>query len=85
LKRGPGHGRLLATFDLFVPALDLHLRCSWLRDDRGREYVGLPKVKITAPDGKIHLKSLVRWSTARAEERFQRSALRALHTLLAHT
>jgi hypothetical protein len=84
LRRNPNPvSRHLGSVSFFIPACDLHLVCSWLRDDRGRERVGMPRVRVEAPDGKIHHKTLAHWHSAQSEERFQRLALRALHELIA--
>jgi hypothetical protein len=85
LKRSPGTGRLLGSVSFYVPSLQLHLWCRWERDDRGNERIVMPRLEIEAPDGKRHRKTLLRWGTAQAEERFQREALRALHQLIAAT
>ena len=85
LKRNPEFGRHLGSFQLWLPTLDLHLAVAWVRDQRGREFVGMPRIRVEAPDGKIHFKRLARWGSARAEDRFQRAALAALHTLIART
>jgi hypothetical protein len=85
LKRSTAPGRILGSVDLFVPTFQLHMHCLWLRDLRGNERVSLPRVKVETPNGHQHNKSLMRWATAEAEERFQRAALRAIHLLIAAT
>jgi hypothetical protein len=84
LKRAAGPGRVLGSVDLFIPLFSLHMHCLWLRDERGNERVSLPRVKVETPNGHQHNKSLMRWATAEAEERFQRAALRAIHLLISN-
>jgi hypothetical protein len=85
LKLATSFGRLLGSVSLFIPAFELHVACRWVRDERGNERVIPLRVKVEAPDGKIHNKSVIRWGTAQAEERFQRAGLKALHKLIAKT
>jgi hypothetical protein len=85
LKLSHRPGRKLGSVSLFIPSFGLHLFCSWERDERGRERVGMPRTLVTTPDGRVHRKSLARWATAAAEARFQRSALGAIHEYLART
>lgn len=85
LKRNPEFGRHLGSFQLWLPTFDLHLSCAWIRDQRGNEHVGMPRVRVTAPDGRTHHKRLARWGSARSEENFQRAALSALHKLIANS
>jgi hypothetical protein len=85
LKRATSFGRLLGSVSFYIPSCQLHLWCQWVRDDRGHERVVLPRLEVEAPDGKLHRKTLVRFATAEAEERFQCEALRALHQLIAKT
>jgi hypothetical protein len=75
-------GRLIASVDLSIPDFDLHLVCQVLRDRQGNTYVGMPRVRVEAPDGKIHHKTLARWGSAKSEQRFQRAALVAIGELL---
>jgi hypothetical protein len=82
LKRNSSPGRVLGSFDLYIPSFQLHLHCTWQRDNRGRERVGMPRVRVETPNGQMHLKTLARWGSAIAEEMFQRAGLRALHQLL---
>jgi hypothetical protein len=76
---------VIGSVDLYIPSLDLHLHCTWLRDERGRERLGMPRTKVETPDGQTHLKTLACWGSAAAEERFQKEGLRALHQLIAAT
>jgi hypothetical protein len=85
LKRAPDCGRLLGSASFYIPSLQLHLWCRWVRDGRGNERIVLPHVEVDAPDGKRHHKTLIRFATAEAERRFQRAGLRALHELIANT
>jgi hypothetical protein len=85
LKRATALGKVLGSVDLFLPSFDLHVHCRWLRDERGNERIGLPRIKVETPDGKIHHKTLARWGTSQSEERFQRAALAALHQLISNT
>jgi hypothetical protein len=85
LKRGARSSRVLGSVDFFLPDLDLHLHCTWLRDGRGYERVSMPRTKVETPDGRTHLKTLARWGSADAEERFQRAALQAIRELIART
>jgi len=85
LKRATRPGRLLGSVDFFLPDLDLHVHCRWLRNERGREYVSMPRSKVETPDGRFHLKTLARWGSAIAEARFQHAALGAIHQLIAAT
>ena len=78
-------GDLIASVDLHIATFDLHLVCRVLRDRRGNVYVGMPRVKIEAPDGKLHFKTLARWGSAQSEERFQRAARAAIGELLGKT
>ena len=57
LKRNPEFGRHLGSFQLYLPDFDLHVSCAWLRDQRGNEHVGMPRVRVTAPDGKVPLQT----------------------------
>jgi hypothetical protein len=77
-KRATRPGQLIAAVELFIPCFELHLSCRLLRDDRGHQRLDLPRVKVEDPAGKIHHKSLLRWHTAQAEQRFQRLALAAV-------
>jgi hypothetical protein len=84
LKRSSYLGPTLGSLDLFVPTPGpLHVHCHWGRDQRGRERIVLPRVKIETPSGALHFKSLLRWHLGAFDERFQKSALRALHELIA--
>jgi hypothetical protein len=76
---------LIASVDLHLPDLDLHLNCRVLRDRQGNTYVGMPRVKVEAPNGKIHHKTLARWGSAKSEQRFQTAALEAIDQLLCKT
>jgi hypothetical protein len=71
-------GKLVAAVEFFVVDFSLHLSCRLLRDDRGHQRIGLPRVEVPDPSGRIHRKTLVRWSTAQAEARFQRLGLAAI-------
>jgi hypothetical protein len=84
LKRAPNFGRLLGSVSFYIPSLQLHLWCRWLRDGAGNERIVMPRLEVEAPDGKRHHKTLVRFATAEAEQRFQRAALRALHLLISN-
>jgi hypothetical protein len=75
-------GSLIASVVLNIPAFDLHLVCQVRRDRQGNTYVSMPRVKVEAPDGKIHHKTLARWGSASSEQRFQRAALAAIGELL---
>jgi hypothetical protein len=83
LKRSPNFGRVLGSASFYIPSLELHLWCRWERDDRGNERIALPRLVIETPNGARHRKTLVRFATEKAELRFQRAALRALHRLIA--
>ena len=85
LKRSTRPGSLIASVDLHLPDLDLHLNCRVLRDRQGNTYVAMPRVKVEAPDGKIHHKTLARWGTVQSAQRFEAAALRAIHELIAKT
>jgi hypothetical protein len=85
LKRATAPGLVLGSVDLHIPAFDLHLHCAWLRDQRGNERVSMPRSKVETPGGHMHLKTLARWGTSQSEQRFQRAALAAIHTLLARS
>jgi hypothetical protein len=85
LKRATAHRRILGSVDLHIPALDLHLHCTWLRGPNGSERLGMPRTKVETPNGRTHLKTLARWGTAQSEERFQRAGLKALHELITAT
>jgi hypothetical protein len=84
LKRAPSFGRLLGSASFYIPSLQLHLWCRWLRDDRGSERIVMPHLDVEAPDGTRHRKTLVRFATAAAEQRFEREALRAIHLLISN-
>jgi hypothetical protein len=84
LKRASFIGPILGSLDLFIPSPEsLHIHCVWQRNERGHERILLPRVKVETPHGAIHHKSLMRWHVGAADERFQASALAALHRLLA--
>jgi hypothetical protein len=85
LKRATALGKVLGSVDLFLPSFDLYVHCAWLRDNRGNERIGLPRIRVETPDGRVHRKTLARWGTHQSEEQFQRAALRALHELIANT
>jgi hypothetical protein len=78
-------GKLIAAVELFVVDFSLHLSCRLLRDDRGHQRIGLPRVEVPDPSGRIHRKTLVRWSTAQAERRFQRLGLAAIDEFRRHS
>ena len=84
LKRAPDFGPLLGSASFYIPSLQLHLWCRWVRDGRGNERIVMPRLEVEAPDGKRHHKTLIRFATAEAERRFQREALRAIHLLISH-
>src|SRR5215469_11100209 len=67
LKRSREFGKFLGSFDLHLPQFDLYLHCCWRRNDRGDEYIDLPKTKVVTPAGHTHLKRLVRFATAAAD------------------
>lgn len=77
--------RHLGSVDLFIPCFELHVSCVWWRNDRGHEELTMPRVLMKSPNGQRHHKTLARWATAAAHERFQCCGLRALHELLAAT
>jgi hypothetical protein len=78
LKHASRPGKLLAAAELFIPDFALHISCKLVRDDRGHQRLDLPRVKVEDPTGRIHHKTLMRWSTAEAERRFQRLGLAAI-------
>jgi hypothetical protein len=84
LKRAPNFGRLLGSASFYIPSLQLHLWCRWVRDGAGNERIVMPRLEVEAPDGKRHHKTLIRFATAEAERRFQREALRAIHLLISN-
>jgi hypothetical protein len=77
-KRANRLGKLLAAVEFFIPSFELHLSCRLLRDDRGHQWLDLPRVKVEDPTGRVHHKALVRWATARAAEQFQQAGLAAI-------
>jgi hypothetical protein len=85
LKRAPHFGRLLGSVSLFIPAFEMHVWVRWIRDERGCERIVMPRLEVTGPDGRLHRKTLVRFHSAQAEQRFQRAALAAVHQLLGRT
>ena len=77
-KRATRPGKLVGAVEIYIPCFELHLSCRLVRDDRGHQRLDLPRVKVEDPTGRVHHKSLLRWSTAEAERRFQTLGLAAI-------
>jgi hypothetical protein len=84
-KRSTRPGNLIGSVDLHLPDFDLHLTCRVLRDRQGNTYIGMPRIKVEAPDGAIHHKTLARWGSSQSEQRFQAAAFAAIAELIRKT